>query len=92
MSTGNRQLSNEAANTIKPNPTAEAIYLLWNIFAFIPAYTGAHGAAGALKNRFPFWGSGQITGYRSENYALRTESMWRVRSSILLEKPHSFGE
>ena len=26
------------------------------------------------------------------NYALRTESMWRVRSSILLEKPHSFGE
>ena len=23
--------------------------------------------------------------------ALRTESMWRVRSSILLEKPHSFG-
>ena len=40
--------------TIKLNPTAGAIYLLWNIFAFIPAYTGAYGAAGALKNRFPF--------------------------------------
>ena len=30
--------------------------------------------------------------FYKRNYALRTLSMWRVRSSILLEKPHSFGE